>query len=495
MIMSPPPLLAAASTWLTPLWLLAAGAAIGVAILAIAYGLMWLVSRDASAQVAGAVGGGILLPIGYVAVVMTVLMLVGSMYVPYRQFADSLARLPSVGEISREVTVPPRTVDHPVQVSFYSNELGAYRFAGNQDVVIATQPLQGEGGATMLLAGGEPVQWNRGSGRASGFEGPVTTLYVTNNSDAQATLEVDLATQVPYPEVIAVPITAASLVGLFAVYLGLYFAFPKLSAIATTTAKEAISQPIYYLALGLGACLLIAFVYIPYNTFGEDVKMLESSALSLILVLSIVVAVWTASVSVSDEIEGRTALTLLSKPIGRRQFVLGKFLGIIWPTVLLFVLLGLLLMGIVSYKVVFEAHEAASEEPAWQQCFAEMVRIVPALVLYLMEAIVLVAVSVAISTRLPMLPNLIICSSLYVLGHLVPTIVQSQAGQFEIVAFIGRLLATLIPVLDHFNVEAAVSGGNVVPLAYLPWALAYCVLYSTIAMLLALAMFEDRDLA
>jgi hypothetical protein len=495
MIISPPPLLAAASTWLTPLWLLAAGAAVGVLILAVVYGVIWLVSRPTAALVTGAVTDGILLPIGYVAAVMTVLMLIGSMYVPYTQFADSLARLPSVGKIYREVTVPPRTVDFPIEVSFDADELGAYRIVANQDVVIATEKSQGEGGRAILLAGGEPVVWYKSSGQGASFSGIINTLYVTNNSDAPAALDVDLSTQVLYPEVIAIPITAVSLVGLFVVYLGLYFAFPKLSAIATTTAKEAISQPIYYLALGLGACLLIAFVYIPYNTFGEDVKMLESSALTLILVLSIVVAVWTASVSVADEIEGRTALTLLSKPIGRRQFVLGKFLGIIWPTLLLFVLLGLLMMGIVSYKVVFEAHEAGSEEPVWQQCFAEMVRIVPALVLYLMEAIVLVAVSVAISTRLPMLPNLIICSSLYVLGHLVPTIVQSQAGQFEIVAFIGRLVATVIPVFDHFNVEAAVSGGNVVPLAYLPWAFAYCVLYSTIAMLLALAMFEDRDLA
>ena len=76
------------------------------------------------------------------------------------------------------------------------------------------------------------------------------------------------------------------------------------------------------------------FIYIPYNTFGEDVKMYKDSSLMTIMVLAILVAVWTASVSVADEIEGRTALTLLSKPISRRQFVLGKFLGIVWADVL-----------------------------------------------------------------------------------------------------------------------------------------------------------------
>ena len=57
----------------------------------------------------------------------------------------------------------------------------------------------------------------------------------------------------------------------------------------------------------------------------------------------------------------------------------------------------------------------------------------------------LAAISVAISTRLPMLPNLIICTSIYVLGHLVPLLVQSTLERFELVQFIGQLLATILP--------------------------------------------------
>ena len=87
----------------------------------------------------------------------------------------------------------------------------------------------------------------------------------------------------------------------------------------------------------VGAFLLVLYIYIPYNTFGEDVKMYKDSGMMTIMVLAILVALWTASVSVADEIEGRTALTLLSKPISRRQFVIGKFLGIVWPIVLMFV--------------------------------------------------------------------------------------------------------------------------------------------------------------
>ena len=53
----------------------------------------------------------------------------------------------------------------------------------------------------------------------------------------------------------------------------------------------------------------------------------------------------------------------------------------------------------------------------------------------------------------------------------------------------------MLPVLDHFNIQAAVAAGADVPLNYLGMALLYCVLYSTIALLVGLALFEDRDLA
>jgi ABC-type transport system involved in multi-copper enzyme maturation permease subunit len=94
-----------------------------------------------------------------------------------------------------------------------------------------------------------------------------------------------------------------------------------------TTAKESMSQPLFYVVLLLGSFALLAFIFIPYNTFGEDVKVLKDSGLTLIMVLSMIVAVWSASVSVSEEVEGRTALTVLSKPVRRRQFILGKFLA------------------------------------------------------------------------------------------------------------------------------------------------------------------------
>lgn len=287
----------------------------------------------------------------------------------------------------------------------------------------------------------------------------------------------------------------AALVALFVLVALLRLVLPKIMAIAWTTGKEAISQPLFYVVLGIGGFLLLLFPFVPYNTFGEDVKVVKETGLTLIMVLSIFLALWTASVSIAEEIEGRTALTVLCKPVGRRQFILGKFLGILGPIAILFILLGGLFLGSVSYKVSYDARESSMPDPTSQQCQDDMVQIAPGLVLAFLEAAVLTAISVAISTRLPMLPNLIICWSIYALGHLVPMLVDSSVGQFPMVRFVAELLSTVLPALDHFNIYGAISTGQPVPAVYLAWAIGYCVLYSAVAMLLALLLFEDRDLA
>ena len=275
----------------------------------------------------------------------------------------------------------------------------------------------------------------------------------------------------------------------------LRIAAPKVAAIAWTTGKEAVSQPLFYLLLGFGTFLLVLCLLLPYYTFGQDVKMVEGTGLTLIMVLAVLLALWTASTGIADELEGRTALTLLSKPIGRRQFIVGKFLGVLGPVAILFIVLGVVFLCGVSFKVVYDARETSMPDPSWQECYHEMVQISPGLALAFMEAVVMASISVAISTRLPMLPNLVICATIYVLGHLVPMLASSAVGRLAIVAFIADLLSTILPALDHFSSDGAIFAGKAVPGVLLLGAGVYCVLYSTVAMLLALLMFEDRDLA
>lgn len=482
------------SIWLTPIWLLAVGATIGTLILLAAWGLCWIFNRKLASAIFDSINEGILLPISYTLIALAALFLIASPTMPYDRMLSSLQRLSAVGTTAFEVTVEPQTSDFPVELDFRVDELQSYIINSDQEIAVSTEEGKGYADPTIVIEDAK-YEWQPGDNEPRGFDTDVSTIYLTNESDLSTVVTGEFVTDVEMPEVHYLPIAAGSVVGLFAIYLLIRWLAPQVSVIATATAKEAVSQPVFLLLTIAGVVALIAFIYVPYNTFGEDVKMLKTSGMTLIKVLAIIVALWTASVSVAEEIEGRTALTVLSKPVGRRQFILGKFVGIIWPILLMFVILGIFFLLTVSYKVVYDARESAKTTPEWQECFVEVIRIVPGLVLSFFEAIVMAAISVAISTRLPMLPNLIICGSIYVLGHLGPLIVKSSVGEIVFVKFIGRLITVLLPVLDHYEIEGAIAGARSVPPEYLWTALLYSSMYCIAAMLLALIFFEDRDLA
>jgi ABC-type transport system involved in multi-copper enzyme maturation permease subunit len=342
----------------------------------------------------------------------------------------------------------------------------------------------------------QPFQWQLQPNTISPIgEDLVENIYVRNRGANDAEVTLTLTTDVVYPQVRIIGTLAISVLVVFLIYFVQAAFMPRLSAVALSTFKSEIAQPLFALVLIVGVVLLVLSIYIPYNTFGEDIKMLKDSGLTLIRVLCIVLAVWGAGTTITDEIEGRTALTVLSKPIGRRSFVIGKFMGIAWTAALMFILLGTVLLIVVSYKNIYDARETSQEIPTWQACYLQMAGTVPGLILGFMETLVLAGLSVAISTRLPLLANFVICFTIYVLGHLTPLIVQVTDERFEIVKFFGQLIATIFPNLESFDLQAAVAAGIAVPMEYLGWSLLYCFLFSLIAMLLALLMFEDRDLA
>ena len=270
----------------------------------------------------------------------------------------------------------------------------------------------------------------------------------------------------------------------------------KTYVITVATFKECIRQPLFLVLLLVAGGLLLVSPFVPYYTFGEDIKMVKDTGLATVLIAALFLALVSSSTSISEEIEGRTAITLLSKPITRRQFIVGKLLGVLAAVAVLFVVLGVIFALTIYYKVEYDAREASGLAPPSAERWAEVWQIAPGLVLSFFEVAVLSAISVAISTRVPMLVNLVVCLALFVLGHLAPVIVRVTEGRFELVAFMARLFATILPALEAFNVKAAVATNTPIPWGgYVAWAFVYCVIYCTIALLLAFILFEDRDLA
>ena len=491
-----------ANRWLIalpPIWLLGTGALLALAGILLVWSVLALVRPRAAAEARLSLNDGFAGPLAWLLLGLAAIAVAFTPLVPLGQIGRSLMRLAAADDFDRIVTVAPQATLQEISLDLRPQEIESLELKSDAPLSVRTQqPIEGFALVKVPdvdLAANSPWTWNRTAGDTNPFLGQRAKLEATNASDKPVQLRVRGRLVPEFPQAGILPWTTITLLAVAALYAVFRLVPRRIAAIAATTTKEAIGQPVFAVALIVGTVLLLAFIVIPYNTFGEDVKMLKDSGLTLIKVLALLVVIWTASVAVADEIEGRTALTVLSKPLTRPQFILGKFAGLVLVALLVFLILGSVLMATTSLKVVYDAREGAKIDPIWRDCADEMITVVPGLVLSLLETILLAAISLAVSTRLGMVPNLIICFTIYALGHLVPLIVQSSVGKFAIVRFVGQLFATILPVLEHFTIEAAVVGGVPVPWSYLAWAALYAGLYSAVALLVALVLFQNRDLA
>ncbi len=272
----------------------------------------------------------------------------------------------------------------------------------------------------------------------------------------------------------------------------------KSFTIALATAKEAIRQPAFFVLMFIALLWLFWSIFVSYFTFGEDIKMYKDTGLTTISFVALLLALLTSSSTVAEEIEGKTAITLLSKPINRRQFIVGKFIGIELGVLLMFLVLGAAFCGGVWYKYSYDMREAGGGVAEVARQIDQVKQVLPGLALGFLEVTVITAISVAISTRLPMLVNLVVCIAIFFLGHLTPILVEATKNgkANELVHFMANLFAFLLPELEFFNASPAISTGTLIPwLGYVVPALGYCALYAGAALMFAFLLFEDRDLA
>jgi hypothetical protein len=312
---------------------------------------------------------------------------------------------------------------------------------------------------------------------------------------------------------------------LFVVVFWLVLKFwPKAGGVALAAFREGLRQPMFWLLLLGVAFLMFVVTLLPYFTLGEDFKMVEELEFDLTMLAAVIFGVIMASTSISEEIEGRTAVTLMSKPVSRRQFLLGKFLGILLASLVMTTLLGWWLVWMLYFKTWFDPDLLAQfQKPPDPQWVVDAIsnyratgdvgdlfrgtllwthdagRALPKLVIVFCQVMVLLAIAVALATRLPMIVNLPVCIVFYFLGHLTPILTAVSANKFKLVEFMANVFDTVLPGLEHFSLGPAIVRDTPLPphefALYTLSVTLYALLYTGIALLFGLILFEDRDLA
>lgn len=306
---------------------------------------------------------------------------------------------------------------------------------------------------------------------------------------------------------------------------------PKTGAVALAAYREGWRQPIFWLISVLAIVLMALSMVLPYFTFGEDYKMFKQIGFDLIMIAATLFGLLAASISINEEIEGRTAITVMSKPINRRQFLIGKYLGTLMACWAMTMLLGWILVWGLYTKPHFDklddvvdtmpmevtalltpkfdslipTSEGKSYAAGVSKWCGEALAHHAGLLLVFGKVMVLLAICTALATRMGFVINLVICLFVFLVGNLAPVLVlatqQMAQGSdaLKLVHFIAQLLNVLFPALEYFDMGPAIIRDSVVPMwdftVYVLSVFGYALLYSAIGIFIGLILFEDRDLA
>ncbi|MDB6123234.1 MAG: hypothetical protein JWQ71_2227 [Pedosphaera sp.] len=314
--------------------------------------------------------------------------------------------------------------------------------------------------------------------------------------------------------------------------------------IAVNAFMELVRQPVFLLLMTSSAAFEIFLATPFYFAFGDEPKLVKNSVMAVMLLAGLFGAVLSASASLAREIRSGTALAVLSKPVGRAQFLLAKYVGLMGALTLLtyvnlvaallasrmafdaygstdmlalgifaggmvaayllggfsnfflrrpFVsdaVFGIILMVTVAFVVINFFGKKGESQP-----FATGVdwRLVPAAVLVLFALWILAGLALTCSTRLDMLPTLAICSGLFLLGLMSNYLFAEKvkAGSWW-----ASTLYTITPNWQHFWLADALdSGKSTFHWGYVGKAFAYVVCYVGAVLALGVMLFEDRELS
>jgi ABC-type transport system involved in multi-copper enzyme maturation permease subunit len=287
------------------------------------------------------------------------------------------------------------------------------------------------------------------------------------------------------------------------------------------TFQEAIVQPIYALVLALGAAILMIYGALPFFTLGEDTIMYKSVGLDVILVLVLVSTLFATSKSIFEEIEDRTMLTLMSKPVRKWEVLVGKYLGIILAAALAIAAMGAILVLCTWLRIptdyMLNQNTLDDRELRNILDYREMhvAGLFPSLALIWFQISVLAAIGVAISTRFSLVVNLPTVILIYIAGNLTRFLLPLNTGAVAHRSIIAQWLAyglsVVLPFLETFDLRQktvyapiglagtmfaqdvrAVTPGEI--WRYVAVAGLYALMYTVFALTAGMLLFQNREL-
>ncbi|MCA1585717.1 MAG: ABC transporter permease [Acidobacteria bacterium] len=263
-----------------------------------------------------------------------------------------------------------------------------------------------------------------------------------------------------------------------------------IARVASAVFRESVRDRVPLSIVAFAVVLMAASYLISQLTAGQDLKIIKDLGLAAITVLGLFIAIFIGIGLVSKEVERRSIYSLLSKPLSRDQFILGKFLGLVTTLAV-----NVAAMTLAYYAVLFymNATASVSTRAGWQTPAADP-RLLVAVLLVFAELLVVTAVAMFFSTFSTPLPSAFLTLCLWIAGHF-----NADLRTFETVidsapvAWLARVLYYVLPNLAPFDVKAEAVYGIAITPAHVGFTLLYAVVYIGVLLMAAMAIFRRRD--
>ncbi len=260
--------------------------------------------------------------------------------------------------------------------------------------------------------------------------------------------------------------------------------------VAVNVFRESVRDKVLYALVVFAGLLIIASYLIGQLTAGQDLKVIKDLGLAAISLFGVAMAVFIGIGLVWKEVDKRSIYTILTKPIRRSQFVLGKYAGLVLTLLVNVAVMTLVLYGVLAY-MDWTANPIA--RTAW---------LVPALDPRMLTAVALIVVELALVTAIALFfstfssPFLsaVLTLGLWTIGQFTSDLRNfDEALQSPAAARVAHGLYYVLPNFASFDVKAQVVHGQVVPAGYLLVTSAYGLTYMALTLVAAVVIFSRRD--
>ncbi len=319
--------------------------------------------------------------------------------------------------------------------------------------------------------------------------------------------------------------------------------FYKLFSIAKNTFIETIRQPVYAVIVAAAVFLFFISPSLTMYTMEDDNKLLRELGLSTLFIAGLFIATFSASAAITEEIETKTILTTLSKPVPRYIFILGKFIGTVAAVILAHYIFTIAMLMTIRHGVLSTASDThdmtviisaaitvclslaitafLNYSYDWKftstaivliSIFATMTIVFLLLIdrnwkfnpagnginsfdiygsiLLLIALFILTAAALMFSARFNVLVTLSCCIGLFLLG-LISDYVFGRFAESHLWAKIGKII---VPSLQVFWISDAIyEQSSKITVGYIASCGIYGALYTTAFILIAIALFERRQ--